>query len=192
MKQQDTLPAIPAWKAIAGTTDIIYEKCDEGIAKITINRPEVRNAFRPETVKELQAAFADARDDQAIGVIILTGQGKDAFCSGGDQRVRGLAVGTAKRFPGAPEIPTLAESGLRGFEASAWDGIFVPAGTPAAIVEQLNAAIRAALDDPELVAELLKRGAVPVAGSSESFARFIAVSAERWAIAVRSSGAKID
>ena len=89
MKKQDTLPAIPAWKAIAGTTDILYEKCDEGIAKITINRPEVRNAFRPETVKELQAAFADARDDQGIGVIILTGQGKAAFCSGGDQRVRG-------------------------------------------------------------------------------------------------------
>ncbi len=72
-----------------GFSDIIYEKCDEGIAKITINRPEVRNAFRPETVKELQTAFDDAREDAGIGVIILTGQGKEAFCSGGDQRVRG-------------------------------------------------------------------------------------------------------
>jgi len=54
-----------------------------------INRPEVRNAFRPETVKEMQAAFADARDDPNIGVVILTGQGKEAFCSGGDQRIRG-------------------------------------------------------------------------------------------------------
>ena len=71
-----------------GFTDVTYET-SEGIAKITICRPEVRNAFRPETVRELQAAFADARDDERIGVIILTGQGKDAFCSGGDQRVRG-------------------------------------------------------------------------------------------------------
>jgi naphthoate synthase len=74
---------------VPGFDDILYDKADEGIARITINRPEVRNAFRPETVRELQAAFADARDDERIGVIILTGQGKDAFCSGGDQRVRG-------------------------------------------------------------------------------------------------------
>jgi naphthoate synthase len=83
------LPPIPAWLPVDGYSDILVEKSDEGIAKITINRPEVRNAFRPETVKELQAAFADARDDESIGVIILTGQGKEAFCSGGDQRVRG-------------------------------------------------------------------------------------------------------
>jgi naphthoate synthase len=84
-----TLPPPPAWTPVAGYTDILYTKCDEGIAKITINRPEVRNAFRPETVREMQAAFSDARDDENIGVVILTGQGKDAFCSGGDQRVRG-------------------------------------------------------------------------------------------------------
>ena len=107
-------------------------------------------------------------------------------------RVRGIAVSTAKRFPGAPEIPTIAESGLPGFEASAWDGIFVPAGTPMPIVQRLNAAIHQALDDPEVVAALLARGAQPVPGTSESFARFIAVSSERWATAVRASGAKID
>lgn len=86
-----TLPPIPAWKKQRGYKDILYTKAEEGIAKITINRPEVRNAFRPETVQELQKAFADARDDADIGIIILTGQGKDAFCSGGDQRVRGDA-----------------------------------------------------------------------------------------------------
>jgi len=80
---------VPAWKTVPGYRDIIYAKADEGIAKITINRPEVRNAFRPETVREMQAAFADARDDATIGVVILTGQGREAFCSGGDQRVRG-------------------------------------------------------------------------------------------------------
>jgi len=69
-------------------TDIVYETA-EGIAKITINRPEVRNAFRPTTLFEMSSAFNAARDDPAIGVIILTGAGDKAFCSGGDQRVRG-------------------------------------------------------------------------------------------------------
>ncbi|KAJ4829089.1 hypothetical protein Tsubulata_029418 [Turnera subulata] len=70
-------------------TDIIYEKAQgEGIAKITINRPERRNAFRPETVKEMMRAFEDARTDSSIGVIILTGKGTKAFCSGGDQAIR--------------------------------------------------------------------------------------------------------
>jgi tripartite-type tricarboxylate transporter receptor subunit TctC len=107
-------------------------------------------------------------------------------------RVRGLAVSTAKRFPGAPEIPTIAESGLPGFEASAWDGIFVPAGTPKAIVQRLNGAIHQALEDPETIAALRARGATPVPGTSESFARFITTSSERWGAAVRASGAKID
>lgn len=78
------------WKSVSGFEDILYEKADgEAIARITINRPEVRNAFRPQTVHELSQAFADARDDESIGVVILTGAGDDAFCSGGDQRVRG-------------------------------------------------------------------------------------------------------
>src|SRR5664279_3231541 len=86
----DSAPTpIPSWKDVPGFVDILYAKAAEGIAKITINRPEVRNAFRPETVHELEAAFADARDDPDIGVVILTGQGREAFCSGGDQRVRG-------------------------------------------------------------------------------------------------------
>jgi naphthoate synthase len=83
-----TQPRIPQWKPCGSYRDIRYDKA-EGIAKITINRPEVRNAFRPETVVELQAAFSGARDDPDIGVVVLTGEGRDAFCSGGDQRVRG-------------------------------------------------------------------------------------------------------
>ena len=71
-----------------GYDDVVYEKA-EGIARVTINRPEVRNAFRPLTVQELQHSFADARDDGQIGVVILRGAGEQAFCSGGDQRVRG-------------------------------------------------------------------------------------------------------
>ena len=72
-------------------TDIKYEKMADGIAKITINRPHVRNAFRPLTVVEMSQALNDARDDERIGVIILTGEGKEAFCSGGDQKIRGDA-----------------------------------------------------------------------------------------------------
>ena len=78
------------WVADGEYADIRYERSrDPGIAKITINRPEVRNAFRPQTVLELAEAFTRARDDTTIGVIVLTGEGPDAFCSGGDQRVRG-------------------------------------------------------------------------------------------------------
>ncbi len=76
------------WVEAGQFTDIKYHKA-EGIAKITINRPEVRNAFRPLTVEEMKVALEDARNDLDIGVIILTGEGKEAFCSGGDQRVRG-------------------------------------------------------------------------------------------------------
>ena len=77
------------WHKLHDFEDIRYERTDDGIAKITINRPEVRNAFRPKTVGELKVAFDMARDDEEIGVIILTGEGPDAFCSGGDQKVRG-------------------------------------------------------------------------------------------------------
>jgi naphthoate synthase len=78
------------WKSDVRFYDIKYEKA-EGIAKITISRPEVRNAFRPQTIVEISKALNDARDDEGIGVVILTGQGKKAFCSGGDQRIRGEA-----------------------------------------------------------------------------------------------------
>lgn len=86
--------------------DIIYEKMD-GIAKVTINRPEVRNAFRPETVIEMLDAFTNAREDQSIGVVLLTGNGpasdgKYAFCSGGDQRIRG-----EKGYIGKDGVPRL-------------------------------------------------------------------------------------
>ena len=79
------------WKSCGSYTDINFEKSNEGIAKITINRPEVRNAFRPLTVREMRAALNDSREDTKIGVIILTGEGEKAFCSGGDQRIRGSA-----------------------------------------------------------------------------------------------------
>ncbi len=76
------------WRAAAEYGDVRYEVA-EGIAKITIDRPEVRNAFRPQTLAELRDAFGRARDDLEVGAIVLTGAGDEAFCSGGDQRIRG-------------------------------------------------------------------------------------------------------
>lgn len=93
------------WKRLEGYEDIVYEKSDDGIAKITINRPAVRNAFRPLTVKEMSRAFDDARDDSDIGVVILTGAGRDAFCAGGDQKVRGTGGYVGK--DGIPRLNVL-------------------------------------------------------------------------------------
>ena len=78
------------WEQLGGYEDIIYERA-EGIARITINRPEVRNAFRPKTLFEMEDAFRRAREDRTVGVVLLTGKGDLAFCSGGDQRIRGKA-----------------------------------------------------------------------------------------------------
>jgi naphthoate synthase len=79
----------PHWKPAGEFEDIRYEKSGDGIAKLTIDRPQVRNAFRPQTIVELRRALQDVRDDASIGVAILTGAGHEAFCSGGDQSVRG-------------------------------------------------------------------------------------------------------
>lgn len=93
------------WITVKEYTDIRFEKTEDGIGKVTINRPEVRNAFRPQTVEELKDAFEMCREDASIGVIVLTGEGKEAFCSGGDQKVRGHAgyVGT----DGVPRLNVL-------------------------------------------------------------------------------------
>ena len=77
------------WNALKDFEDIRCEKTEDGIGKITINRPEVRNAFRPQTVKEMLVAFELLHEDESVGVVILTGEGEKAFCSGGDQKVRG-------------------------------------------------------------------------------------------------------
>ena len=90
------------WIAIKEFEDLKFERTEDGVAKITINRPEVRNAFRPQTVHELKEAFEYCREDAGVGVVILTGEGKDAFCAGGDQKVRGNAG-----YVGSDGIPRL-------------------------------------------------------------------------------------
>ena len=90
------------WKTIKTFQDIKFECTEDGIAKITINRPEVRNAFRPQTVMELKEAFEHSREDAQIGVVILTGEGKEAFCAGGDQKIRDKAG-----YVGSDGVPRL-------------------------------------------------------------------------------------
>ena len=90
------------WTSIKSYEDIRFEVTEDGVGKITINRPEVRNAFRPQTVHELKDAFEICREDSRIGVVILTGEGKEAFCSGGDQKVRGHAG-----YVGSDGVPRL-------------------------------------------------------------------------------------
>ena len=90
------------WIAIKQYEDLVFERTEDGIAKISFNRPEVHNAFRPQTVQELKDAFEICREDARIGVVILTGKGDKAFCSGGDQKVRGHAG-----YVGSDGVPRL-------------------------------------------------------------------------------------
>lgn len=104
--------SVPAWKKVREFSEIVYEKCEEGIARVTINRPHRRNAFTPETVQEMIEAFSDAREDVKIGVVLLRGanpqtDGKFAFCSGGDQKIRGDKTGGYTSKSGVPRLNVL-------------------------------------------------------------------------------------
>jgi tripartite-type tricarboxylate transporter receptor subunit TctC len=103
-------------------------------------------------------------------------------------RLRALAVTGAKRLPSLPQIPTLAESGVKGFDASGWYGIVAPAGTPREIVMRLNAEIRRIMQTPELRARLDNEGAIPAAGSPEEFAAFIVAEIARWGAVLKRAG----
>lgn len=107
-------------------------------------------------------------------------------------KLRGLAVSTAARVASMPDLPTIAESGVPGFDVSAWDGLFVPAGTPAPIVATLNEAVRKALADPELKKQLADRGAEVAPGSPAELGQFVKAEIARWGAAVKSSGASTD
>ena len=107
-------------------------------------------------------------------------------------QVRALAVTTDKRWPLAPDVPTIAETIVPGFRVSAWDGLWAPKGTPKEIIATLNAAARKALSDPQLRDDLLKKGAEPVPSTPEELGQFVAAELPRWKQAVEASGAKID
>lgn len=107
-------------------------------------------------------------------------------------RLRGLAVTTATRVSTWPDMPTVAESGVKDFDVSAWDAIMAPAGTPPAVINRLNAAIRAALSDPELRKQLLDRGSEVATGTPQALGAFVKTEIERWGQAVKGSAAQVD
>ena len=107
-------------------------------------------------------------------------------------KLRAIAVTSAKRSPALPDVPTIAESGLPGFEASSWFGVLAPAGTPPAIVARLNAEINKWLQSPEGKEQLLGQGAQAAGGTPEQFAAHIRAETDKWAKVVKASGAKVD
>jgi len=113
-----------------------------------------------------------------------------ALAKGG--KLRAIAVTTASRSPAAPEVPTLAESGLPGYEIGSWQGVFAPAGTPPDIVKRLNAEIVKIIKSPDVQKKLIDLGAEPVGDSPEQFAAFVKAEVAKWGDVVKKSGAKID
>ena len=107
-------------------------------------------------------------------------------------KLRALAVTTAKRSAIAPDVPTLSESGLTGYEVGSWQGVFAPAGTPAAIVKRLNAEIVKIINMPDVKEKLIGLGAEPVGNTSEEFAALVKTEVAKWAEVVKKSGAKVD
>jgi tripartite-type tricarboxylate transporter receptor subunit TctC len=107
-------------------------------------------------------------------------------------RLRALAVTSAKRFPLLPDLPTIAEAGFPGFEALAWNGVLVAAGTPKAIVTRLNAEINAILSDPGVKSKLNAQGFELIGGAPEDFAALIRSESDKWAPVIRKTGAKVD
>lgn len=107
-------------------------------------------------------------------------------------KLRALAVATTKRSPGAPEIPTIAEAGLPGYDADNWIGLLAPAGTPAMVVKRIQEDVRAVVDTPEVREKLISAGFDPIAGTPSEFASVIRADLPKWKKAVEASGAKAD
>jgi tripartite-type tricarboxylate transporter receptor subunit TctC len=107
-------------------------------------------------------------------------------------KLRALGVTTAKRSPAAPDVPTIAEAGIVGYEIGSWQGVFAPAGTPAAIVKRLNTEIVKIINMPDVQEKLLALGAEPVGNSTEEFTAFVKTEVVKWGDVVKKSGAKVD
>ncbi len=107
-------------------------------------------------------------------------------------KLRPIAVTTAKRSPELPNVPTIAEAGVPGYEATSWFGLFAPAGTPAPVVAKLNAAIVKVLAQPDVKKKLAEQGAEPHAETPEQFADFIRKETAKWGQVVKASGATVD
>ena len=107
-------------------------------------------------------------------------------------KVRALAVSTAQRVPSYPDLPTVAESGVPGFDAAAWQGFSVPAGTPPAVIARLNAAYLKVASDPALIQKMLDLGTQLVPGTPETMAAYIRSETDKWSKTIREAGISLD
>ena len=107
-------------------------------------------------------------------------------------KVKVLASTSLQRFPGLPDVPTVDESGIPGYEASGWLALMAPAGTPADVISKLNAAAAKALTDPELRERLISAGATPSAGLSEEFGTFLASQIDKWERVMKQGGLRLQ
>ena len=107
-------------------------------------------------------------------------------------RVRALAVTGAKRAPALPELPTIAEAGVAGYEATSWNGMLAPAGTPADVIKRLNAEFNRIIGTPEMGKRMLDNGYEPVGGPSERFGELIRAEIAKWAPVVKAAGVQVD
>ncbi|RZI63879.1 MAG: tripartite tricarboxylate transporter substrate binding protein, partial [Variovorax sp.] len=107
-------------------------------------------------------------------------------------KVRAIAVTTPQRWPGAPEIPTVAESGLPGYEVSGWFGLLAPAGTPPAVLATIQQALSEAVKQPEVNKQMLELGAQPVANTPDAFAKLVQADVAKWRDVVKTTGVKLD
>src|SRR5262249_12421155 len=107
-------------------------------------------------------------------------------------KLRALAVTTTKRSPVAPDVPTLAESGLPGYEVGSWQGVFAPAGVPPEVVKRLNTEIVKIINMPDVQKKMLELGAEPVGDTPEQFGGFVRSEVAKWGDVVKKSGAKVD
>jgi tripartite-type tricarboxylate transporter receptor subunit TctC len=125
-----------------------------------------------------------------VDIMFANTQSVMTLVTGG--KLRALAVSSAERVKSLPAVPTIAESGYKGFEAVTWSGLIAPAGTPAEIVAQLNAEIAKALGQADFLEKLTAEGSQPLGGSPQVFAAFLRAEHAKWGVAVRESGAKVD
>jgi tripartite-type tricarboxylate transporter receptor subunit TctC len=134
------------------------------------------------------AVTAVVQNEPPIGCMAISGPLAQVKAG----KLRALAVSSAKRIPALPDVPTLAEEGFPGIEDYTWVGVFLPAGTPAAIAQKLNAAVNRALESPDVRERLAANAFDPVGGSQQQFAEYVKAEIKKWAKVVRDTGAKPD